>query len=341
VITLPSPRTAPLTGGPTLRWGILAPGRIARSWAAAVRDNTDQPIVAVASSEPARARAFADDLGIERAHGSYEALVADPGVDAVYVAGLNATHRPHALLAIAAGKHVLVEKPLGSTATEAREIAAAARAAGVFAMEAMWTRFLPQTDVLLQLLAEGDFGDVGLVEADFAPRLDPTASARVYDGSVHGGALLDLGVYPLSFVRFLLGASESFTVSGTRLDSGSDGTTVIVQDYASGARSIATTSAELGFSARATILGTKGSAHLPRDFFMPGRFVFTDGRDVAEYADPNGWTDHTGLCYQVAAVAADVAEGLTESVKRPLDESIAVLELIDAARRRIGIDVPG
>ena len=336
MITLPSPRTAPLTGDPTLRWGVLAPGRIARSWAGTVLANTDQPIVAVGSSSRERAEAFARDFGIERAYGSYEALVADPSVDAVYVSGLNEVHRPHALLAIAAGKHVLVEKPLGSTAAEAREIAAAARAAGVFAMEAMWTRFLPQTEVLLELVAEGAFGDLGLVEADFAPRLDPVASSRVYTGGVHGGALLDLGVYPLSFVRFLLGASEAFTVSGTLLDSGSDGTTVIVQDYASGARSVTSTSAELGFSARATILGSKASAHFPRNFYMPGRFLFTDGDDAAEYVDPNGWTDHTGLCYQVAAFAADVAEGLAESPKRPLDESIAVLELIDEARRRIG-----
>lgn len=336
MIVFPSPQTAPLTGGPVLRWGILGPGWIAGAWAETVLANTEQRLVAVASSQLAKAQAFADAYGIPSVGDDYERLVTDPNVDAVYIAGVNAQHLPHALLAIAAGKHVLVEKPLGSTAAEARQIADAARAAGVLVMEALWTRFLPQTDVLLRMIAEGDLGDVGIVEAAFVPRLDPRTSARVYEGGVHGGALLDLGVYPLSFAQSILGAAESFTVSGTILDSGADGRTIIIQEYASGARSISVTAVDLGHLTAASVLGTRGSVRFPEHFHQPGRFVYTDGSVTAEYTDPNGFTGLAGLAYQVTAFADAVGQGLTESRERPLADSIAVLELIDAARHRIG-----
>ena len=336
MIVLPSAQTPPLTGGPALRWGILGTGRIADAWATTVLAHTAQRIVAVGSAELARAAAFASRHGIDRAVAGAESLVASPDVDAVYVAGRNAQHLPHALLAIAAGKHVLVEKPIGSTAAEAREIAAAARAAGVFVMEAMWTRFLPQTDVLLRMIAEGDLGEVGLVEAAFAPCLDPVAAARVYAGGVHGGGLLDLGVYPLAFAHAILGPAESHTVSGTILDSGADGRTIIVQEYASGARSIAVTAVDLGHLTAASVLGTRGSVRFPSDFHQPSGFVFDDGASTATFADPNGWTGTEGLAYQVASFADAVGAGLTESREHPLSISIAVLEVVDAARRRIG-----
>lgn len=336
MLVLPSPQTAPLTAGPSLRWGILAPGWIAGAWAETVLANTEQRIVAVASSDRGRAEAFAARHGIPTAYDDYEQLVADPSVDAVYVAGVNALHLPHALLAIAAGNHVLVEKPLGSTAAQARQIAAAAQSAGVFAMEAMWTRFLPQTDVLLRMIAEGDLGEIGLVEAAFVPRLDPVTAARVYAGGVHGGALLDLGVYPLAFAHAILGQPESLTVSGTTLDSGSDGRSVILQDYANGARSISVTAVDLGYLTAASVVGTLGSVRIPEHFHQPGRFVFTDGQSTAEFVDPNGWTGLTGLAYPVAAFADSVGAGLTESREHPLAASIAVLEVIDEARRRIG-----
>ena len=140
---LPESTAPPLRGGPTLRWGVLAPGGIATDWVAALHANTDQRVVAVASRSAERAAEFARAHGIERSYGGYEQLVADPDVDIVYIAAPNVFHQPLALLAISAGKHVLIEKPLGVDAADAQVIVDAARVAGVFAMEAMWTRFLP------------------------------------------------------------------------------------------------------------------------------------------------------------------------------------------------------
>lgn len=336
----PAARTAPLRGGPVLRWGILAPGRIAKQWASAVARHTDQRIVAVASRDPQRARAFAEAFGA-RVAGSYTALLEDPEVDAVYVASTNELHREHALAVIAAGKHVLVEKPIGCSAAEAREVAAAARAAGVFAMEAMWTRFLPQTDVLLQLVADGVLGEIAIVEAEFCAPFDRERNARVFAPTIGGGALLDIGVYPLSFGRFLLGPSDSFLVTGTTTrPEGVDARTVIVQEYASGARAIATTALDASASQLARVIGDGASIEFSEPFFMAGAFDLVTGAERRRYADPNGIRGHAGLCYQATAVAAHIAAGRTEAPERPLDESIAVLEIIDEARRRIGAIAP-
>ncbi|HWL01967.1 MAG TPA: Gfo/Idh/MocA family oxidoreductase [Microbacteriaceae bacterium] len=337
----PEPRTTPLRGGPVLRWGVLAPGRIAQSWATAVAQHTDQRIVAVASRDLARARAFAADVGAERAYDSYAALLADPEIDAVYVASTNELHREHALLVIAAGKHVLIEKPMGCSAAEAREIAVAARAAGVFAMEAMWTRFLPQTDVLLQLAEDGVLGDIAIVEAEFCAPFDRRRNARVFAPTIGGGALLDIGVYPISFGRFLLGTPDSFIATGTASDpEGVDARSVIVQEYASGARAIATTALDASTSQLARVIGTAASIEFSEPFFMAGSFDLVTGDERRRYADPNGIRGHAGLCYQATAVAAHIAAGRTEAPERPLAESIAVLELIDEARRRIGAIAP-
>lgn len=338
----PAPRTAPLRGGAALRWGVIAPGWISRAWSRTVLANTDQRILAVASRSLERAEAFARDLGIERAYGSAEALVADPGIDAVYVGSLNELHREHALLAIAAGKHVLVEKPLACTAEEAREIAAAAAAAGVLAMEAMWTRFLPQTDVLMQLCEAGELGELGLVSATFSGRFDRQRNARVFATTLGGGALLDIGIYPVSFGRFFLGsAPTSIAVSGTvARPEGIDARSVVVQAYANGARAIATTALDLAPAATADVLGTRGRALLTEPFFTATGFELLIDDDIARYRDPNGLERHEGLCYQAAAFAQHVADGRTEAPERPLAESVAVLEIIDEARRRIGAIAP-
>ena len=170
----PAVRVAPLRGGPVLRWGVLAPGTIAGDFVATVRQNTDQRVTAVASRSIERGRAFADRHGVERVHESYEALVADPAVDIVYVASPHSEHARLGLLAITAGKHVLIEKPIATSAREAEEIAAAARAAGVFAAEAMWTRYLPQFDVLDQVLQRGDLGTIRLATAEVGGRSETT-----------------------------------------------------------------------------------------------------------------------------------------------------------------------
>jgi predicted dehydrogenase len=337
MVSLPRPNNTPLRGGPTLRWGILAPGGIASYWARSVHTNTDQVVAAVASRSIDRAQAFAKEHGIDRAYGSYERLVADAEIDAVYIAAPHSEHRALALLAIAAGKHVLVEKPIALNSTEAREIAAAARAAGVFAMEAMWSRFLPQTSIVAQLLADGALGDVLTVTADFGARFTFDPLHRAFNPALGGGALLDIGVYPAWFAHFVLGAPQRVTATGTLASTGVDDQAALILDYASGAQAALTTSMRVATPTAALASGTIARIELPRDFVGPSglRFVI-DGGETIEWQDDTGFHWRDGLCYQATAVAQHIADGLTESPLHTLDDSIAVLAVLDAARAQVG-----
>jgi len=213
------PRTAP-----PIRWGILAPGGIANTFALAVNRYTRAQLVAVGSRNKDRAERFATQHGIPTTHVGYEALINDPQVDAVYVASPHSEHHDHALLAIAAGKHVLVEKSFARNAAEAQEVVDAARAAGVFCMEAMWTRFLPHVVALRSVLERGDIGRiVGLIADHGQPFASWPATHRIHNPELAGGALLDLGVYPVSFAHDLLGVPDRIAAVGSLTPTGVDG----------------------------------------------------------------------------------------------------------------------
>jgi predicted dehydrogenase len=335
-MTLPEPTSTPLRGGAVLRWGILAPGGIADDWTRTLHKNTDQRVVAVASRTLDRAEAFAAKHGIPTAYGSYEQLVEDPTVDIVYIAAPHSEHLRLALLAIAAGKHVLVEKPIGISAAQARELAAAARTAGVFAMEAMWSRFLPQTTVVEQLLQAGDLGEVLTVTADFGAVFDPDPEGRAYNPALGGGALLDIGVYPLWFAHFVLGAPRRVTARGSLTTTGVDAQAAVILDYESHAQSVLTTSMIVSTPRRAVISGTSAQVQFPLNFMGPSEFeVVRHDEVIAEYTDPNGFRWRDGLCYQAVAVAQHIADGLTESPLHTLDDTIAILDVIDEARAQV------
>lgn len=335
--SLPEPRNFPLRGGPTVRWGVLAPGRIARQWVTTVRANTDQPVVAVASRTLDRAQVFAAEFGIDRAYGDYEQLVADPEVDAVYIAAPHSEHRALALLAIAAGKHVLIEKPIAVSLAEARDIVEAARAAKVFAMEAMWSRFLPQMTVVHQLLTDGALGDVRSVTADFGARFEFDPTNRLFDPALGGGALLDLGVYPAWFTHFALGAPEKVTATGSLASTGVDAQAAVILDYPSGAQAVITTSALVQTPLAAAISGTLARVEFPGPFMGPGSFrvVATDG-SRREWTEPTGFVWGQGLCYQATAVAQHISAGLTESPWHTLDDTLEIMTVLDTAREQLG-----
>jgi predicted dehydrogenase len=336
---IPDPR--PLPPAPALRWGLMAPGGIAGRFADALHAHSPQRFVAVGSRSAERAGRFAAEHGIERAFGSYEQVAAEPDVDAVYVASPHSAHRDLALLAITAGKHVLIEKPLAASAAEAQVIADAARTAGVMAMEAMWTRYLPQADVIRQLLAAGQVGDVRFVSADFgfAAAFDP--AHRLFDPDQAGGVLLDAGVYPVSFASSVLGPASSVTAVGGLAPTGVDCDAALVMDH--GDRySTALTSITSSLPTRATIMGSKGRIDVDAPFFAPGGLTFTAGNAWGPDAQAARWEDRTyadpysALHYQADALARYAAGGRTESPVHPLDEVVAVLRTIDEARRQLG-----
>jgi len=341
VITLPTPLTTPLRGGPVLRWGILAPGSIADQWVTTVHANTDQRVQAVASRSQERAEAFAAKHGIERAYETYEQLVEDPNVDIVYIAAPHSAHKRLALLAIEAGKHVLVEKPMGVSAGEAREIADAARTSGVFAMEAMWSRFLPQWTVVDQLIADGALGDVLTVSADFSVNFTFDAESRIFNPALGGGALLDLGVYPAWLTHFILGVPNTVTTRGSLASTGVDAQSTTVLDFTPsteghGRQAVFTTGLFAGGTAGASIMGTRAGIQFPRTFLAPSSFLVGSQEDLTSWDDTSGLIWGEGLCYQATAVVQNIADGLRESPLHSLQDTIDILTVLDSARAQLG-----
>jgi predicted dehydrogenase len=340
VITLPNSRVPDPADAPPLRWGVLAPGRIAGAFVDALSRCTRGRVVAVGSRSQERARTFAAAHGVDRAYSSYEQLVADPQVDAVYVASPHSEHAAQALLAIAAGKPVLVEKPFTRNADEAGQVARAAKAVGVFAMEAMWNRFLPHTDVIRQLLADGVFGEVITVLADHGQIFEPDPESRLFNPALAGGALLDLGIYPISFASFVLGTPDSVVAIGSLTETGVDAQVSMV--LTSGlAQACLNTTLLAKTPTTASISGTLARLECAGSFYAPGVLVLTgnDGSRLVRDADPIA--GHLGMSFEAAHAATLIADGATESPLLPLDETVSVIRTIDVIRAQLGVRFPG
>ncbi|GAA4174005.1 Gfo/Idh/MocA family oxidoreductase [Gryllotalpicola koreensis] len=339
-MSLPAPRFPDPSDAPALRWGVLAPGGIARSFAGALRAHTSQQLVAAASRSLERAQAFAAEFDIPRAYGSYAELVADPEVEAVYVASTHNAHLELALLAIEAGKHVLVEKPAGFSAGEAQRMLDAARDAGVFLMEAMWTRYLPHTDVARQLIASGALGEVRLVTADFGVNVPFDPESRMYDPAKAGGSLLDLGVYPISFAQFALPALNNdprIHLAGSLSPTGSDAQVSLILEADASSHALVHVGVEARTPWTATISGTSGRIEIDSPFWSPSALTFYPNEGEAErYPGHPSISGSGGMAFEAAAFARYVRDGLDDSPLHPFSEAVATLRIIDEARRRLG-----
>lgn len=337
-MTLPAPRTPDPRDAPPLRWGILAPGMIAGRFAEALNAHTRQVLAGVASRSPERASAFAQKFRVERVHDSYAALVADPGIDAVYVASPHSEHRDQAVLAISAGKHVLVEKAFARNAGEARALVSAARAQGVTLMEAMKTRFLPRTDVVRQLLADGALGELAHLRADQGAPLAHVP--RLLDPALAGGALLDLGVYAVSYALFVLGPPRQVRASGFLTDTGVDRQACVTVEgfgdhpYAQ-AQLFSTLAAATPRSA--DIIGSLGRLELP-GFHGPGPVRWSA---AGLEAPPDGLAGTSDMAHEIAHFAQLVADQRQESPLMSWADTITTLEILDEARRQFGVRYPG
>lgn len=335
-------RLASPASAPGVRWGVLGAGWIADVFARSVLGHTKSRIQAIASRDSHRSNVYArtyDVPTVRSGDGAYERLVTDDAVDAVYIATPHAFHMEHALLAIAAGKPVLVEKAFARNAIEAAHILDAARDAGVFAMEAMWTRFLPHMVESRRLVAEGAIGDVVHVSADFggSPVYDP--ASKNFDPALGGGALLDLGVYPIHLIHDFLGAPDSVRAIGALAPTGVDVRETIILNYQGReAMGLALSTFEVETSRLASINGTRGRIDFGREWYGPAGFSLTrDGRKSLEFRQdvPLGWQ------YQVAEVARCLADGRTESAIMPHAATLDVMHVMDEARRQLGVVYPG
>ena len=336
--TLPAPRTPDPMAAPALRWGILAPGWIAGQFAAALRRGTRQEIVAVGSRTFDRAKTFADEFGAPAAYGSYEELVADPQVDIVYVASPHSEHHRLARLALEAGKPVLIEKAFTRDAAEARDLIDLARSKNLFMLEGMWSRFLPHYDVIQQAVQSGLIGAVTTVFADHGQHLYPGGPERLASPELAGGALLDLGVYPLSFAAFVLGPFTSITATGALTDRGVDSQEAITVTNAAGAQGVLHASMLAASACSASICGTDGRLDIGGTFYCPTwvRLLGRDGEVLDRY-DSVDDVEHQGLRYEAAEAARCVTAGSTESALHPLADTLRIMEAMDAVRAQIGV----
>lgn len=326
----PNPLSAP-----AIRWGILAPGGIAARFARDVLAHTASQIVAVGSRDAARAAAFAERFAIPRSYGSYDELLADPEVDAVYIASPHSHHYGHARAAIAAGKHILVEKAFTHNALEAESVFYAARDAGVYVMEAMWCRFLPQYYTLRALLARRIIGKVVHVYAAHGQAVSHVP--RLAQPELAGGALLDLGVYPISFAHHLLGRPRSIHATGHLTPTGVDETVGITMTYRGAVATLATTMAARTHNI-AEIAGTKGRITLSDMFYHP------DARITVQVEGEEPYTLASevvgGFQFEAAEVARNIHAGVLESPLMTWQNTIDVMSSMDEVRRQLGVAFP-
>jgi predicted dehydrogenase len=322
-------------GTPPLSWGIIGTGWIADRFVNDLKMLPGADVVAVGSRAQGSADAFADTHDIVRRHPSYDDLVADPDVQAVYVSTPHPGHHDAALAAIEAGKHVLCEKPFTMDAAQARSLVEAARARGVFLMEAMWTRFLPHIVELRGYVAAGRLGDLRVVLADHNQWFERDPKHRLFAPELGGGALLDLGIYPVSFSSMLFGTPAHVTAVSDPAFTGVDATTSMLFQHDGGRHSVLTTTLTAAGPNRATVVGTDGRIEVESYWLGPSRFVFTPREGEPEVFAPE--EPGNGLRYQAAEVARCVAAGQLESSVMPLDETVAIMGTLDEVRRQIGL----
>ncbi|MFG3015578.1 Gfo/Idh/MocA family protein [Streptomyces cinerochromogenes] len=326
----------------SVRWGILATGGIAAAFAADLVDLADAEIVAVASRRRESAEAFAERFGVERAYGDWESLAADADVDVVYVATPHAAHRAAAGLCLEAGRNVLCEKPFTLNLREAEELVALAREHGRFLMEAMWMYCNPLVRRLKALVDDGAIGPVRTVHADFGLAGPFPAVHRLRDPRLGGGALLDLGVYPVSFAQLLLGEPDGIAASAVLSPEGVDLQTGAVLSWESGALASLHCSIVGGTAVTASVTGARGRIDVPSGFFHPDRFVLhRDGRDPEEFTADPADGPRTSLRHEAAEVMRALRAGEKESPLVPLEGTLAVMRTLDAVRERIGVRYPG
>lgn len=317
-----------------IRWGILGAGAIAAKVGADIAATGRNTVHAVGARDRGRAEQFAAARGIPRAYGSYDDLVADPDVDVVYIATPHSHHHAHALLALQAGKPVLVEKAFAINAREAREIVACARERRLFCMEAMWMRFNPLVRRAQELVAAGAIGDVVSLRADLCSRFDYDPAHRLFNLDLGGGALLDIGVYAITFARLFLGAPEVTDVQGTFSPTGSDASVIMQSSYPGGALSQIMISAVAHSPAAATICGTTGAIELGPRIHRATELAVTTPAGVEQVTVP---LVGNGFGPEIAEVERCLRAGELESPVVPLDETVAILEFIDAMRARLGV----
>ncbi len=321
-----------------IRWGILGTGRIAHAFATALMDTPGAVLAAVGSRSIHSARAFGLDFGAPQSYGTYEALCEAPGIDIIYIGTPHPMHAQNAMMALEGGKAVLCEKPFTMNLREAEQVVALARAKKLFLMEAMWTRFMPALAEVKRIIDSGLLGVVSQVHADFGFAATRDPEHRVNKRELGGGALLDLGIYPLSISHALLGPVASLQAQAVLGESGVDLTTGWSMKHDSGAMSICSCSLRARTPSELTVSGTLGSVRMNAMFHLADSVTLTLGDGIKRVIE----TPYLGNGYVHEAIEAGrcLREGLTESPHMLHDDTLALMGLMDTIRTQIGVRYP-
>ena len=323
-----------------LRWGILGTGWIAQEFTTDLLA-TGGTITAVGSRTQESADAFAAEHGIQKTHASYGALVADPDVDVVYISTPHPFHYDNAKLVLNAGKHALVEKAFTLNAKEAREIVELADAKKLVVLEAMWTRWLPHMVRIRELIAEGKLGDVRTVIADHNQKLPSDPNHRILNPDLGGGALLDLGIYPVSFAWDIFGKPNAIHAIATPTAStGVDRQTAIILGYEGGQQAVLHTALDTLGPNTASVIGTEGRIEIDSVWYTATTFTAYDstGAVIERFDQP---VVSRGMQYEAFALEKLVADGVLAGVELPPVETVEIMETLDEIRRQIGLTYPG
>jgi predicted dehydrogenase len=320
------------------RWGILGTGGIAQAFAADLSYLDGHSVAAVGSRTLASAEKFAESYPGCEAFGSYEELV-KADVDAIYVASPHPMHEEHAMLALKAGKPVLCEKAFTINFQQAKNLVDYSQAHRISLMEAMWTRFLPHIAKIKELLASGALGEIETVIADHGQFIPYERAARLWEPELGGGALLDLGIYPLTLAHLVLGAPSAITATATLTDKKVDLQTSIILTYPSGAHAMLSCTMAVRSSVTAVIAGSKARIEIDGSFYAPTSFrLITRDGEVTEF--PKNY-EGGGLREEAAEFARIVRAGEIESPLMPHATSLELMREMDEIRRQIGVRYPG
>jgi predicted dehydrogenase len=321
-----------------IRWGILGPGAISEAFARALAEAAEADLVAVGSRDADRARAFAREHGVRRAHGSYLALAEDPDIDAIYIGTPHACHEEHTVLCLSHGKHVLCEKPLAINAAQAGRMIRAAREHDRLLMEAMWTRFLPSLGQVRQVLASGRIGEPRTLTADFGIQPEFEPQSRLFDLHLGGGALLDLGVYAVSLGHWLFGDPVDIKGTAHLGPTGVDDDSALVLRHGGGQITTAFQSLRIETPREAVIRGTAGWIRLHEPWWGTARL--TMGTAAGEQETLDFELKGRGYTHMADAFMELIRAGRGEADVISLEESLAIMETMDTLREQWGLKYP-
>ncbi|KYG26003.1 Gfo/Idh/MocA family protein [Alkalihalobacillus trypoxylicola] len=321
-----------------IKWGILSTGSIANQFTEDLPFTSNGIAYAVGSRTIESAKEFAKKHSIERAYGSYDELVNDPEIDAIYVGTPHPYHKENVLTCLRAGKAVLCEKPFTINANELEELITYAREHKLFLMEAMWTRFLPPIQQVREWIKNGDIGEVSMVTANFGFHINWDPQNRLLNLELGGGALLDTGIYPISFASMILGSEPESIHSTARIgETGVDEQFSVLLSYPSGKSATLNGAVQLNLNNEAYIYGSKGYIHVPNFLFARESSLHVTGEDVVKFEDQR---ECRGYAFEAEEVGRNLLSGKLESDIISLDESLAIMKILDSLRSQWGLSYP-